>query len=63
MPKYKSIIFFFVIYKMEPTNQNNNINATKETRQLFNELRSNLSREEINRFRKKLNKKESIYNL
>ena len=48
---------------MEPTNQNNNINATKETRQLFNELRSNLTREEINRFRKKLNKKESIYNL
>ena len=47
---------------MEPTNQNNNFNAIKETRQLFNERRSNLSRKEINRIRKKLNKKESIYN-
>ena len=47
---------------MEPTNQNNNINAIKEARQLFNELRINLSCEEINRFRKKIDKKESIYN-
>ena len=47
---------------MEPTNQNNNINAIKEAKQLFNELRSNLSHEEINRIRKKLDKKELIYN-
>ena len=47
---------------MEPTNQNNDINVTQETRQLFNELRSNLSTEEINRSRKKLNIKESVYN-
>ena len=47
---------------MEPTNQNNNINVTQVTRQLFNELRSNLSREETNRIRNKLNEKESIYN-
>ena len=47
---------------MEPTNQNNNINAIKATRQLFNELRSNLSREEINRIRNKLYKKEVVYN-
>ena len=32
------------------------------TRQLFNELRSNFSRREINRIRKKLNKKEPVYN-
>ena len=35
--------------RMEPTNQNNGINVTQETRQPFNELRSNLSREEMNR--------------
>ena len=37
---------------MEPTNQNNDINVTKVIRQLFYEVRSNLSREEINRIRK-----------
>ena len=47
---------------MESTNQNNNINVTQMTWRLFNELRSNLSREEISRIRNKLNKKESIYN-
>ena len=46
--------------RMEPTNQNNNINVIKATRQLYNELRSNRSREEINRIRKKLNKKEVV---
>ena len=38
---------------MEPTSQNNNINAIKEARELFNDLRSNLSREETKRIRKK----------
>ena len=33
---------------MEPTRQNNDINAIKDVRKLFNELRSNLSCEEIN---------------
>ena len=47
---------------MELTNQNNDINVTQVTRQLFNELRSNLSRKEINRIRKKLNTKEFVYN-
>ena len=42
---------------MEPANQNNNINVTQMTRQLFNVLRSNLPHEEINRIRNKLNKK------
>ena len=47
---------------MEPTNQNNDIKVTQETRQLFNELRSNLSIDEINRSWKKLNIKESVHN-
>ena len=44
---------------MESTSINNTI---KEVRELFNELRSNLSREEINRIRKELYKKEAVYN-
>ena len=44
------------------TSQNNGINAIKEARKLFNEVRSNLSREETNRIRKKLYEKEDDYN-
>ena len=40
----------------------NDINATKEVRELFNERRSNLSCEETKRIREKLRKKEAIYN-
>ena len=47
---------------MESTSQNNSINAIKEARKIFNEIRSTLSREEINEIRKKLRKKEAIYN-
>ena len=47
---------------MEPTSQDNSNNAIKDIRKLFNELRSNLSREETNRIRKKLYKKEDDYN-
>ena len=36
--------------------------AIKEVRELFNELRSNLSRKEIDRIRNKLYKKETVYN-
>ena len=36
--------------------------AIKEVRELFNELRSNLSRKETKRIRNKLYKKEAIYN-
>ena len=43
---------------MESTTINN---VMKEVRELFNELRSNLSREEINRIRKELHKKEAGY--
>ena len=47
---------------MESTRQNNSINAIKDVRKLFNELRSNLSHWEINRIREKLYKKEAVYN-
>ena len=40
---------------MESTNINNSI---KKVRELFNEIRSNLSREEINRIRKNFIKKK-----
>ena len=41
---------------------NNNINAFQEDRELFNERRSNLSHKERNEIRKKLYKKEAVYN-
>ena len=44
---------------MESTTINN---ALKEGRELFNEIRGSLSREEINRIRKELYKKEVVYN-
>ena len=47
---------------MESSKQNNVVNDMQETRKLFNEIRSNLSRNEINRIREKLHKKEVIYN-
>ena len=47
---------------MKSRTTNNVINAIKEVRELFSELRSNLSREEINRIRKELYKKEAVYN-
>ena len=46
---------------MESRTTNNLINAIKEVRELFNELRSNLSREETKRIRNELYKKEAIY--
>ena len=48
---------------MEPTSQNNNINAIKEARKLFNEVRSNLSPEETKRIRNKLRRIEAVYNI
>ena len=47
---------------MKSTTINNNINAIKEVRELFNELKSNYSHEEIKQIRKKLYKKEAVYN-
>ena len=47
---------------MESTTQNDNINATKEVRELFNEIRSNIIRKERHNIRKKLHKKEVVHN-
>ena len=47
----------------EDYTSNNDIKAIKDARKLFNEIRSNLSHEEINRIRKKLYKKEVVYNI
>ena len=38
-------------------------NAIKEVRELFNEVRSKLSREKINRIRKKLLRIELVYDI
>ena len=43
---------------MESRSQNDGINAIKEVRELFNEVRSNLFCEETKRIRKELYKKE-----
>ena len=48
---------------MEPTRQNNSINAINDVRMLLNELRNNLSRKETNRIRKKLRRIEAVYNV
>ena len=47
---------------MESRTKNNVINAIKEVRELFNEIRGSLSREETKRIRKELYKKEAVYN-
>ena len=47
---------------MKSRTTNNVMNATKEVREIFSALRSNLSREDINRIRKELYKKEAVYN-
>ena len=47
---------------MESRTTNNVINAIKEIRELFNELRSNLSLQEAKRIIKELYKKETVYN-
>ena len=46
---------------MEPTSQINNINAIKEVRKLFNDVRNNLFNEEAKRIRKEPYKKEAAY--
>ena len=47
---------------MKPPTSNNCINAIKEARELFNEIRSNLYGKENNRIREKLHKKETVCN-
>ena len=48
---------------MESKTTNNDINAIKEARKLFNEVRSNLSREETKGIRKKLRRIKAAYNI
>ena len=48
---------------MESTTINNSINAIKEVRKFFNELRGNLSHEETNRIWKKLRRIEAVYSV
>ena len=48
---------------MESTTINNGINAIKEVRKLFSELRGNLSREETKRIRKKLHRIQAVYSV
>ena len=45
---------------MEEPTSNNNINAIKDVRKLFNELRSNLSTKETKRIRKKTIKRKPL---
>ena len=46
---------------MESTTINNSINAIKEVRKLFNDVRNNLSDEETKRIRKKLHRIGATY--
>ena len=48
---------------MESRITNNVNNAIKEVRELFNEIRSSLSREETKSIRKKLRRIEAVYNV
>ena len=48
---------------MEPTRQNNSINAINDVRMLLNELRNNLSHQETKGIRKKLQRIEAVYNV
>ena len=48
---------------MESTTINNSINAIKEVRKLFNDVRNNLSHEETRRIRKKLRRIEAVNNV
>ena len=58
---YRNIrfLFSFVVQTMESTTINN---GTKEVKELFNEIRGSLSREETKGIRKELYKKEVVYN-
>ena len=48
---------------MESATINNSINAIKEVRKLFNDVRNNLSHEETKRIRKKLHRIEAVYSV
>ena len=48
---------------MESVTINNGINALKEVRKLFNDVRNNLSHEETKRIRRKLHRIEAVYSV
>ena len=48
---------------MKPTRQNNDINTIKDVRNIFNELRNNLSHKETKRIRKKIRRIEAVHNV
>ena len=48
---------------MESKTTNDDINAMKKARKLFNDVRSNISPEETKRIRKKLRRIEADYNI
>ena len=63
LQKYQyGLDYLFNEHTEEDYTTNNDINAFKEARELLNERRSNLSHKERNEIRKKLFKKEAIYN-
>ena len=49
--------------RMKSTIQNSSINAINDVRKLLNGVRSNLSRGETKRIRKKLRRTEAVYNV
>ena len=62
LQKYQYGIDYLFNEHNEEDYTSNNINAFKEARKLLNERRSNLLRKETNEIRKKLHKKEAVYN-
>ena len=64
LQKYQyGIDYLFNEHNEEDYTSNNNINATKDARELLNEHRSNLSHEETKRIRKKLRRIETADNV
>ena len=63
LQKYQyGIDYLFNEHNEEDYTSNNNINVTKDARELLNERRSNLSQEETKRIRK-LRRIEAVYNV
>ena len=63
LQKYQyGIHYLFNEHNEEDYTSNNDINAFQEGRKLLNKYRSNLLLKETNEIRKKLHKKEAVYN-
>ena len=64
LEKYQYVIdYLFNEQNEEDYTSNNDINATKDARELLNEHGSNLSQEETKRIRKKLHRIEAVNNV